>query len=356
MGELTGEEREADDHELHRDEPRQRPVPTLALVPLVEGRPLLVDLGEREQHAVIQAVRKVVDGQPMPRAHEQHVDQVGRARRVQAAREELSLGGHAHEPHEDEVAQPRGQRDVPTVPKVLHVLRRKRGAEILGRGDAEAVTRPHCHERIAGKVEEEIQGVDVRAGDGAHRRRPGNRDHRRHARELRGGGRVEGRLRNRCQHQLRHGSGEQEQDAPTEEVGVLGSGKPSVGVFSEPTRPIDRPRGERREKRQEVQVVNDAEVVDEPIADFDEHLHRLEGEVTDADEAQQVRIEHRPHLVDDERSDGRDKRCAVHRHALAAALPAGERRAHGRERHREKHRERSGAGGTAREEQTDHHA
>ena len=27
----------------------------------------------------------------------------------------------------------------------------------------------------------------------------------------------------------------------------------------------------------------------------------------------------------------------VHRHALAAALPAGERRTHGRERHREKH-------------------
>ena len=69
------------------------------------------------------------------------------------------LQRETRETHEHEVTQPKGKRDVPTIPEIFNIDRQKRGAEVARRANTEAIARAHRHKTVAREIEEQIQAI-----------------------------------------------------------------------------------------------------------------------------------------------------------------------------------------------------
>ena len=205
---------------------------------------------------------------------------------------------------------------MPAIPELAHIFRQKRRTEIARGLNAEAVAGPHGHERITGEIEEQVEAVHVGILHLTGELAPP-------------GAVAEGRGReivveHRAQHFLVDGAHQDEQDAAGQQVGVLAAGINAVGVLGEPTGSVDGARGEGSEEHEEVQVVDEIHVLDDTVAHLDDHLHRLEGDVGDAEEAHEVAVENGGDFVDDERGDNENEGRPVLPQCLLAPLPAGQ--------------------------------
>lgn len=78
------------------------------------------------------------------------------------------------------------------------------------------------------------------------------------------------------------------------------------------------------EEHEEVQVVDEIHVLDDAVAHLDDHLHRLEGDVGDAEETHKVAVEDGGDFVDDERGDDESEGRPVLPQRLLASFPAGQ--------------------------------
>ena len=72
---------------------------------------------------------------------------------------QLMLQRETRETHEHKVTQPKGKRDVPTIPEIFNIDRQKRGAEVARRANTEAIARAHRHKTVAREIEEQIQAI-----------------------------------------------------------------------------------------------------------------------------------------------------------------------------------------------------
>ena len=214
----------------------------------------------------------------MPSAHKGHVEHEAPACDGQPAVEPTAPQRQAREPHEHEVAQPERQRDVPPVPEVLDVHGRERRAEVARRPDAETVAGAHGHEAVAREVEEQVQPVHVRRSH-LHAQlgeeRPRSPSCRR-IEAVQPDGYDEGV----------HEPDQKQQDAPRQKARVLVARTDLARIFGESARAVDGARGEHREEQQEVQVVEQAQLLDDAVAHLEQHLQRLERDVGHAHEAQ----------------------------------------------------------------------
>ena len=222
----------------------------------------------------------------------------------------------AREPHEHEVAKPRGERDVPAVPEVHDVGGGKGRAEVARAADAQAVARAHGHEAVALEVAEEVEAVLV----GAPHLEPKLRRSVDAAAGAAPRGRRVAAVDPRRQHELVRRAGEEEQDAAGKEPRVLVAGGHGMGVGGKATAPVDGAGRELRKEQQEVEPVLEPEVpgADEPVTDLDRHLDGLERYVADAHEAPEAGTRGRGELVDRKRDQARHHGQAVARIAPRA--------------------------------------
>lgn len=77
----------------------------------------------------------------------------------------MLLAGQKDEPHEDVVTEPERERHVPAIPEFLDVFGNERLIEVHWRLDTHQITDGHGKQRVAGKVEVKIAGIDVGHGN-----------------------------------------------------------------------------------------------------------------------------------------------------------------------------------------------
>ena len=125
----------------------------------------------------------------------------------------------------------------------------------------------------------------------------------------------------------------------------------AVRVFSKASAAIDRPRGKGREEHEEIQVIEKAHVLDDPVAHLDNHLNGLERDIGQPEKTHDIVLEHRPDLVYRQRSDHRRQGHPVLPQGLLTATPAAQHPERGRTCHRQKPEKRRHALGVLAEEQ-----
>src|SRR4029450_2287742 len=100
----------------------------------------------------------------MPQSHEQesHIERSYRS--DLAASKPLATGGREHEPHEDVIAEPGGEADMPPVPEVVDVSRQEGETEIFRSANTEHGSDSDPEGAVPRKTEERIglKGINVR--------------------------------------------------------------------------------------------------------------------------------------------------------------------------------------------------
>lgn len=237
---------------------------------------------------------------------------------------------------------------MPPIPELAHIQGQERRSKIARRLYPKAVARPHGHHRVSGKIEEQVEAVHVGILHlSAQLVPPG---------AFPQGRRREVAEEHRAQHLLVHGTDKQQHNAPRQQIGVFRTRVNPIGVLGESPAPIDGPGSEGREEYQKVQVVGELHVVDQAVPNLDDHLHRLEGDVRNAQKAHEIPIEHRSYLVGHKGQDDGNDGNAVLPHRLLAAAPTAQypesgRRGYGKEGGKRSHTLRS----LPKEQQQKHH-
>ena len=207
----------------------------------------------------------------MPCAHKQHVYHEAALGNAQAFLKQLMLQREARETHEHEVAQPKRERDMPTVPEIFNIDRQKRCAEVARRANTEAIARAHRHEAVASEIEEQIEAVLIGNDDLL----PQFNAEPRISPPVRV---IEAEDIGGDNHLIDHAC-RNKHYASSKKPCVFVTRARRMKILDKTTAAVDRPRGEHRKEHDEAQPIARAHALDDAIVHLNNNLGCLKRQI-----------------------------------------------------------------------------